>query len=206
MSKDTSYPVRATTNRTRSNTLELHSLEQFLATIERRAFRIAMYSLAHHEDALDVVQESMTQLVAHYRNKTADDWGPLFYRILQNRINDLHRRRKVQNRVKGWLYHFKDKEDGSDSEEDPLQNVPGPETVTPHVEHETTRQLDALEAALTTLSSRQQQAFILRCWEGFSTTETATTMKCSEGSVKTHYSRAIHSLRAILGEHWHEDP
>ena len=188
----------------RSNTLEQQSLENFLVAVERRAFRIAMSSLANREDALDVVQESMTQLVARYSSKSPEEWRPLFYRILQNRINDLHRRHKVQNRVKGWLNRFKGKEDGEESEEDPFHNVPGPTNDSPHWQHETERQLTVLQTALEVLPTRQKQAFILRCWEGMSTAETAMAMKCSEGSVKTHYSRAIHSLRATLGDHWYE--
>ena len=188
----------------RSKTLELQPLENFLVTVERRAFRIALNSLGHREDALDVVQESMTQLVTRYSNKNPDEWRPLFYRILQNRINDLHRRHKVQNKVKGWLNRFRDKDDGSESDEDPLENVPGPNSSSPHQQHETGRQLEVLQTALKALPARQKQAFILRCWEGLSTTETAVAMKCSEGSVKTHYSRATHSLRATLGEHWYE--
>ncbi|MDX2464038.1 MAG: RNA polymerase sigma factor [Porticoccus sp.] len=188
----------------RSGTLELQTLENFLITVERRAFRIAMSSLGNREDALDVVQESMTQLVARYSSKSPEEWRPLFYRILQSRINDLHRRHNVQNRVKGWLNRFRDKDDGTEIEEDPLQNVPGPDSYSPHQQHETGRQLAVLQSALKALPDRQKQAFILRCWEGMSTAETAIAMKCSEGSVKTHYSRATHSLRATLGEHWYE--
>jgi RNA polymerase sigma-70 factor (ECF subfamily) len=188
----------------RSETLERQSLEHFLISVERRAYRIALTSLGHREDALDIVQESMTQLVARYSHKDSEEWRPLFYRILQSRINDLHRRRKVQNRVKGWLTKFWSNEDGAESDEDPLQNVPGPDSISPHQQHEMGRQLDVLQRSLTALPGRQKQAFILRCWEGISTAETAAAMTCSEGSVKTHYSRAIHSLRATLGEHWYE--
>tara|TARA_R110002095_G_scaffold21202_3_gene23229 strand:+ start:1749 stop:2357 length:609 start_codon:yes stop_codon:yes gene_type:complete len=188
----------------RSGTLELQTLENFLITVERRAFRIAVSSLGNREDALNVVQESMTQLVARYSSKNPEEWRPLFYRILQSRINDLHRRHNVQNRVKGWLNRFRDKDDGTEIEEDPLQNVPGPDSYSPHQQHETGRQLAVLQSALKALPGRQKQAFILRCWEGMSTAETAVAMKCSEGSVKTHYSRATHSLRATLGEHWYE--
>ena len=188
----------------RSETLERQSLEHFLISVERRAYRIALTSLGHREDALDIVQESMTQLVARYSHKDSEEWRPLFYRILQSRINDLHRRRKVQNRVKGWLTKFRSNEDGAESDEDPLQNVPGPDSISPHHQHEMGRQLDVLQRSLTALPGRQKQAFILRCWEGLSTAETAAAMTCSDGSVKTHYSRAIHSLRATLGEHWYE--
>ena len=194
----------ATSTAKRSETLELQTLENFLITVEHRAFRIAVSSLGNREDALDVVQESMTQLVARYSSKNPEEWRPLFYRILQSRINDLHRRHKVQNRVKGWINRFRDKDDGNEIEEDPLQNVPGPDSYSPHQQHETGRQLAVLQTALKALPDRQKQAFILRCWEGMSTAETAVAMRCSEGSVKTHYSRATHSLRATLGEHWYE--
>ncbi len=188
----------------RSVTLEQQSLENFLVSVERRAYRMAYASLGHREDALDVVQESMTQLVARYSNKAADEWRPLFYRILQNRINDLHRSHKIQNKFKGWLTRFRDKDSGIDSEPDPIENVPGPDSGSPHQQHERSKQIGVLQNALVALPERQKQAFMLRCWEGFSTAETASVMKCSEGSVKTHYSRAIHSLRATLGEHWDE--
>lgn len=188
----------------RSVTLEQQSLENFLVSVERRAYRMAYASFGHREDALDVVQESMTQLVARYSNKAADEWRPLFYRILQNRINDLHRRHKIQNKFKGWLTRFRDKDSGIDSEPDPIENVPGPDSGSPHQQHERSKQIGVLQNALVALPERQKQAFMLRCWEGFSTAETASVMKCSEGSVKTHYSRAIHSLRATLGEHWDE--
>lgn len=127
----------------------MQSLEQFLASIERRAFSIARSSLGNREDALDVVQEAMTQLVARYSNKNPDEWRPLFYRILQSKINDLHRRHKVQNKVKGWLNRFRGKDDGAVVEEDPFQNVPGPEHYAPHFQHEASRQLEILQSAST---------------------------------------------------------
>ena len=193
-----------TAGNVRSMNLERQPLESFLVSVERRAYGIAFASLGHREDALDIVQESMTQLVARYSNKSSDEWRPLFYKILQSRINDLHRRRTVQNKVKGWLTKFRHKEDGAESEEDPIENVPGPSSTSPHQQHERERQMDVLQRAVTALPSRQKQAFMLRCWEGFSTAETAMAMTCSEGSVKTHYSRALHSIRATLGEHWYE--
>lgn len=188
----------------RSRQLELQSLENFLISVERRAYRIAVVSLGNPDDALDVVQEAMTQLVAKYADKEWDEWRALFYRILQSKINDLHRRRNVQNKVKGWLNHFRNTEDGRELDEDPIQNVPGPESYSPDQRHERDRQMNVLQSAVEGLPARQQQAFMLRCWEGLSTSETARAMQCSEGSVKTHYSRAIHSLRAELGEHWYE--
>lgn len=199
---DTYGNIRKTDGRSR--TLELQPLENFLVATERRAYSIAMSSLRNREDALDAVQDAMTQLVTKYSDKPPDEWRPLFYRILNNRINDLHRRHKIQNRVKGWLSPFQGREDGEEHQDDPFQNVPGPVGDSPHHRHETSRQLDVLQTAVESLPARQREAFIHRCWEGLSTTETATAMKCSEGSVKTHYSRAIHSLRETLGAHWYE--
>lgn len=160
---------------------------------------MALVSLRNNEDALDVVQESMLQLAKRYGSKPENEWRPLFFRILQNKINDLHRRNNVRNRFKGWLPHFVDNEtDQPDS--DPFENVAAPEHFSPEKHQDSTQQLELLEAALHDLPRRQQEAFMLRCWEGFSTKETALAMKCSEGSVKTHYSRALHTLRDKINE------
>lgn len=187
----------------RNGTLTQHSLENFLSSVERRAYAIALTSLADREDALDIVQEAMTQLVASYAQKPPGEWRPLFYRILQSKINDLHRKRKFQRQFKGWLSRFRDKQ-GEETEEDPIETVAGPDHRTPHIQHERERQISVLKDALTRLPPRQQQVFMLRCWEGLSTIETAIAMKCSEGSVKTHYSRALTKLRDTLGEYWYD--
>ncbi|WP_461482680.1 RNA polymerase sigma factor, partial [Porticoccus sp.] len=171
---------------------------------ERRAYGMALTALGDREDALDVVQEAMTQLVVSYADRPDGQWRPLFYRILQNKITDLQRRKTLQGRFRGWLSRFRNSEDGMETEEDPLDAVPGPLNTAPHQQHELGRQMLVLKEALLALPARQQQAFMLRCWEGLDTAETATAMKCSEGSVKTHYSRAIHSLRETLGDHWYE--
>ncbi len=191
-------------NRERSDALTRQTLENFLLSVEQRAYGMALTSLRDREDALDVVQDAMTQLVVSYADHPDEQWRPLFYRILQNKITDLQRRKTLQGRFRGWLSRFRNGEDGSEVEEDPLDAVPGPISSAPHHQHETERQMDVLKEALAALPARQQQAFMLRCWEGLDTAETATAMKCSEGSVKTHYSRAIHSLRETLGDHWYE--
>ncbi|TNE75327.1 MAG: RNA polymerase sigma factor [Gammaproteobacteria bacterium] len=191
-------------NSERSEDLTRQPLENFLLSVERRAYGMALTALGDREDALDVVQEAMTQLVVSYADRPDDQWRPLFYRILQNKITDLQRRRSIQGRFRGWLSRFRNSEDGAEQEGDPFETVAGPEQHAPHQRHELERQISVLKDALATLPARQQQAFILRCWEGMDTAETAITMKCSEGSVKTHYSRAIHRLREILGDHWYE--
>ncbi len=181
-------------------------MEQFLISVEKRAYRMALVSLGHHEDALDVVQDAMMQLVRRYSDKPEDEWRPLFYRILQNRINDLHRKNRVRNRFKGWLPTFGSNGDSDENSHDPIQDVPAPEHYSPEASNEQRQALQALEAAVSSLPTRQQQAFMLRCWEGLSTRETAEAMKCSEGSVKTHYSRAMSALRNTLERNIENEP
>ena len=159
---------------------------------------MALVSVGNSDDALDVVQEAMMQLASRYAKKPCDEWKPLFYRILHNKINDLHRRNKVRNRFRGWLKGYQDQNDNGENHEDPFQVAPDPTGISPESQHENRQQIEILESALRRLPGRQQQAFMLRCWEGLSTTETAHTMQCSEGSVKTHYPRALHTLRNIL--------
>lgn len=183
------------------STLErTHALEHFLAAIERRAFRMAELATGNREDALDLVQDAMMGLVKSYADRDEQDWAPLFYRILQSRINDWHRRTKVRNRFRVWL--------GFGSTSDDETGIDPIQTAVDHRQPDTLSQLqqqgavDRLQDALHTLPARQQQVFLLRCWEGLDVAETAFAMKCSVGSVKTHYSRAVHKLREVLGEHW----
>ena len=174
------------------------ALNQFLASVELRAFKIAQAGLRHEDDALDAVQDAMLQLARAYADRPAEEWKPLFYRILENRIRDMQRRRTVRGRVIAWLPHRgEDEED----EPDPIAQAPSPEPQ-PVKRLELDEAMEALERALGELPRRQQQAFMLRTLEGLDVAETATAMGCSEGSVKTHYSRAVHTLREQLGEVW----
>ncbi|GJM12323.1 MAG: RNA polymerase sigma factor [Pseudohongiella sp.] len=171
-------------------------LDQFLKGVQSRAFRIAQIATGNPEDALDLVQDAMFKLVEKYSDRSEQEWTPLFYRILNSRINDWYRRNTVRNRHRSWLAN-------SDEEgEDPIQTAPDPHGRSPVEETVTGESMDRLQLALEGLPARQQQAFLLRAWEGLDVRQTATAMDCAEGSVKTHYSRAIHSLRAQLGEHW----
>jgi len=138
----------------------------------------------------------MFKLVEKYADREEQEWTSLFYRILHNRINDWHRRNGVRNRYRSWLGNAKEEN------EDPIQVAPDPHGRSPDMESQTKESMDKLQIALEGLPARQQQAFLLRAWEGLDVRQTATAMSCAEGSVKTHYSRAIHSLRAKLGEHW----
>ena len=172
------------------------ALNQFLAGVELKAFKIAQMALRHEDDALDAVQDAMLQLARAYADRPAPEWKPLFYRILENRIRDMQRRRTVRGRVIAWL-PFRGDED--DEEPDPIAQAPSPEPQ-PVKRLELDEAVGALEKALAALPRRQQQAFLLRTLEGLDVAGTAAAMGCSEGSVKTHYFRAVQALRAQLGD------
>lgn len=175
----------------------LKQLDQFLAGVQGRAYRMAHIATGNQEDALDLVQDAMFKLVEKYSDKTEADWGPLFYRILQSRINDYHRRNQVRNRHRVFLNSVDE-----DNKEDPIQAVKDESSHTPEAEFKTETGMRQLQKVLENLPVRQQQAFLLRAWEGMDVKQTAQAMSCAEGSVKTHYSRAIHTLRDKLGDHW----
>jgi RNA polymerase sigma-70 factor (ECF subfamily) len=176
------------------------ALETFLAGVERKAFRIAQIALRHEADALDTVQDAMLQLSLRYSSRPPEEWRPLFYRILENRIRDVQRRRNVRSRFMSLL-PWRGSEPGAEDDgvidpiEQAVDNSPGPVA-----QLESDEALVAVEQALRKLPNRQRQAFLLRNFEGLDVAETAAAMKCSEGSVKTHYFRAVQSLRAQLGE------
>jgi RNA polymerase sigma-70 factor (ECF subfamily) len=174
-------------------------LDRFLKDVERRAFRIAEIALRNADDALDVVQEAMIQLATSYATRPSDEWKPLFHRILQNRIHDYQRRRRTRSKVIAWWTGGTRDED--DETPDPIENAVSHEA-SPGTRLENDQAMGALDAALARLPNRQQQAFLLRSLEGLDVAATAKAMGCSEGSVKTHYFRALKSLREQLGEHW----
>ena len=169
--------------------------------MEKRAFRIAQVALRSIEDAQDAVQEAMLQLAKRYADRPAEEWRPLFYKILQSRIRDTQRRRMVRNRVLSFFGGQKD--DGEeDAMPDPIVAAVDPRGRDPSEQVAQTEAMIALEVALSRLPGRQREAFMLRILEGLDVEQTARAMGCSEGSVKTHLSRAMHSLRESLGEHW----
>jgi RNA polymerase sigma-70 factor, ECF subfamily len=172
------------------------ALNQFLAGVELKAFKIAQAGLRHEDDAHDAVQDAMLQLARAYADRPAEEWKPLFYRILENRIRDMQRRRTVRGRVIAWL-PFRGDED--EDEPDPIAQAPSPDPE-PAQRLELDQAMSVLEKAVGELPRRQQQAFLLRALEGLDVAETATAMGCSEGSVKTHYFRAVQALRAQLGD------
>lgn len=171
------------------------ALERFLAGVERRAYRIAQLSVRDHDDALDIVQDAMIRLARHYGGRPREQWQPLFYSILRNRITDCQRRRRSRGRIFAWW-------PGSRQDEgvpDPLEQVPDP-AGRPDEQLEGGELLVQLEQALARLPERQREAFLLRNFEGLDVARTALAMGCSEGSVKTHYFRAVHALRGTIGD------
>lgn len=176
---------------------EARALERFLLDVERRAYRIARIAVRDDEDALDIVQDAMLQLARRYGRRASEEWRPLFFRILQNRIRDCLRRRKVRSKLMAWWPRSAE----DDGESDPYDGVPDAAPM-PAQQLATDQAMQALELALAQLPARQQEAFMLRTFEGLDVASTAQAMSCSEGSVKTHYSRAVHTLRERLGDVW----
>ena len=188
------------------------ALDRFLAGVERRAYRMAFVATGNREDALDIVQDAMMKLAQKYADRSVDDWGPLFHRILQSTIRDWYRRQKVRNQWRTWLEFTKvgvQQRSGKESTDigddaqghniiDSFEDVHGQGPVLKLVNE---RAMEELELALHKLPMRQQQAFLLRVLEGLNVEETAQAMGCTQGSVKTHFSRAVHTLRKQLEDH-----
>ncbi len=166
------------------------TLEVFLAGIETRAYRFAEIGLRNREDALDVVQDAMIKMLG-YRDRPATEWTPLFWSILRNRIVDFQRRGLFRLR---WLAPSRDREDGS------VVDWVDDDTPDPSRNHDSREAWTSISAALGKLPARQREAFTLRVLEELDVANTARAMGCSEGSVKTHLSRARGALQQQLEE------
>ncbi len=176
-------------------------LSTFLASVERRAFKQAVYTLRNEEAALDAVQDAMMKLSVSYGDRPAEELPMLFQRILRNVVYDVLRRQKVRSH---WISYFSDllrEIDGEDAG-DPLESWLADDgdagRETPHGLHERARVMAAIEEEVARLPLRQREAFLMRYWEELNIAETAAAMGCSEGSVKTHCSRATRALAAAL--------
>ena len=173
-------------------------LSDFLAASERRAFKQAMFAVRNEETALDIVQDSMMKLAEKYGDRPADELPMLFQRIIQNTIRDYYRRSKVRSLWTTLLSSFS----SEDEDYDPLETlVVESESYTPNTPDGQLQQsqvLDIIEKQITLLPARQREAFLMRYWEDMDVAETASAMGCSEGSVKTHCSRATHALASAL--------
>jgi RNA polymerase sigma-70 factor (ECF subfamily) len=173
--------------------------DEFLKTVERRALLMARVATGFQDEAFDIVQDAMLGLVRKYHNKPVEELKPLFYRILQNRIRDWYRRQAVRRRWQSWG-GLRTDDEGADY--DPINNLPAPDSGNPAGLMIRDEAMEALDKALRKLPLRQQQTFLLRAWEGLSVSETALAMKCSVGTVKVQYFRALHTLREELEDHW----
>ncbi|MGA7436971.1 RNA polymerase sigma factor [Luteibacter sp.] len=172
------------------------SMDAFLAGIERRAWRMAEIHLGNRDDGLDAVQDAMLRLVRHYADKPAQEWTPLFWGILRRRIVDLQRRRKVRSIVVGWIGGGHDDDGAELPAWEPADDAPDPSA-----RLQDSQAYGDIVAAVRKLPRRQREAFTFRVMEGLDVAETAEAMGCSDGSVKTHLSRAMHALREHL-EAW----
>jgi RNA polymerase sigma-70 factor (ECF subfamily) len=177
-------------------------LSDFLASVERRAFKQAQYAVRDEDAALDVVQDAMLKLAEKYADRPAAELPLLFTRILQNGITDFFRRQKVRNTWTTLLSSLMPEDEEGGSERDPLELIEAEagsvraEGAGDRVERE--QVLRIIDAEIQRLPARQREAFLLRYWEELDVAETAAAMGCSEGSVKTHCSRATHTLAEAL--------
>ncbi|MDR2001088.1 MAG: RNA polymerase sigma factor [Zoogloeaceae bacterium] len=175
-----------------------NELSDFLAGVERRAFRQAMFAVRDEDAALDIVQDAMLRLSEKYSGRPAGELPLIFQRILQNTIRDFYRRQKVRS---AWTTLLSAFSPGDDEDADPLETLPVAEYSplgNPQGDLEQAQTIAAIEQEIGKLPPRQREAFLLRYWEELDIAETAAVMGCSEGSVKTHCSRATHTLAAAL--------
>jgi RNA polymerase sigma-70 factor (ECF subfamily) len=177
-------------------------LSEFLAQIERRAFRQIAYAVRDDQVALDIVQDAMMKLVEKYSNRPPEEFPMIFQRILQNTTRDFWRRQKIRNVWTSLLSSFGVAgEDGDET--DPLEIIASDSHngEQPQAQLEQRQTMALIEEALQKLPARQREAFLMRYWEDMDVAETAAAMGCSQGSVKTHCSRAVHTLAKLLAEH-----
>jgi RNA polymerase sigma-70 factor, ECF subfamily len=173
-------------------------LSDFLRDVERRAFKQTVYAVREEQAALDIVQDSMLKLAEKYADKPVTEYPMLFQRILQNTMRDFWRRQKVRNLWTTLLSSFGAGQDGED-DHDPLETIDVEDaSENPMVQLERSQTMKVIEKAIEKLPARQREAFILRYWEDMDVAETALSMGCSQGSVKTHCSRAVHTLAVTL--------
>jgi RNA polymerase sigma-70 factor (ECF subfamily) len=176
-------------------------LSAFLEGVERRAFKQAIFAVRDEDAALDIVQDAMLRLAEKYGNRPVEELPLLFHRIMQNAIRDWYRRQKVRSL---WTTLLSSLGGGRDEEDDhdPLETLEAADgsnvEESPAVQAERTQVLEIIEQEITKLPLRQREAFIMRYWEELDVAETAKAMGCSEGSVKTHCSRATHTLAIAL--------
>jgi RNA polymerase sigma-70 factor, ECF subfamily len=159
-----------------------------------------VFAVREQEAALDIVQDAMLRLAEKYGDRPSAELPLLFHRIMQNAIRDWFRRQKVRSL---WITLFSSLSSGrEDDDQDPLETLEAADgsnvEESPSEQLERAQVLGIIEEEVTRLPERQRQAFLMRYWEELDVAETARRMRCSEGSVKTHCSRATHTLAAAL--------
>ncbi len=176
-----------------------YELSQFLAEVERRAYRQAAFAVRDDQAALDIVQDAMMKLADKYAIAPVEELPMLFQRILQNTIRDYYRRQKVRN---FWVSALSFAMPGHDEDDDEsLEHVQATDPKDDPMQILATgKNFASIQQAIEKLPARQREAFLLRYWEEMDIAETAAVMGCSEGSVKTHCSRAVRALAVMLQE------
>ena len=177
-----------------------NALSDFLQSVEKRAFKRTVYMVRDEDAALDIVQDTMIRLAQRYGDRPASEWPMLFQRILSNATMDWFRHQKVRNAV---LKNFSEFEgNDGDADFDLLEHLAtettAGDTESADAAFSRVQTLQHIEEAVSQLPARQREAFLMRYWEEMDVAETATAMGCSEGSVKTHCSRAVHALAKAL--------
>jgi RNA polymerase sigma-70 factor (ECF subfamily) len=181
--------------RTLADAASTETMETFLRDVQGRALSMARFATGSTDEALDLVQDAMTAFVRRYRDKPAEQRRPLFFRTLNNRITDWHRSRARRGR---WQWPWST--GASDAADGPDLAAQSPRNEAPDRRLADGEFASALDAALRALPLRQRQVFLLRAWEGLDTAETAEALGIGDGSVKTHYFRALAALRSALEE------
>jgi len=174
------------------------SLGAFLASSEKRAYRRALLATRHTDDALDIVQDAMMQLSRRYAQRPSGEWPMLFARIVTNGIRDWHRRQTLRRKLFFWIPAVPE----DDNDPTPFEQVADPHAAEGLQQLANGELLQQLQTSLAQLPARQREAFELRIWEGLDVHDTPMAMGSSQGSVKTHLSRALHRLRADLQGNW----
>ena len=193
------YPYNAQDLSEETTLSSPQQLSSFLESVERRAFKQAMFAVHDEDAALDIVQDSMLKLAEKYGDRPDEEYPMLFQRILQNTIRDYYRRSKVRSMWTTLLSAFSPDDD---EDHDPLETLAADEDdagpKTPESKLQQAQTLNLIEEEIKKLPARQREAFLMRYWEDMDVAETAAAMGCSEGSVKTHCSRATNALAAAL--------
>jgi RNA polymerase sigma-70 factor (ECF subfamily) len=177
-------------------------LAEFLKNTEKKAFKRAFYHVRNEDAALDILQDSMIKLCTNYSDKPINEIPLLFQRILSNTMLDWFRRQKTKNAIFTNLSDFQSENNEISFDLREVTTDTSEESRSESAEQWVTRvqTLEQIETAVMDLPPRQREAFLLRYWEEMDVAETAAVMGCSEGSVKTHCSRAIQALSKTLGK------